>query len=147
VAAKRDRIARDTVIATAVERACDKAGARLRTADGASDAAGPEGQLMRGIVDVFSQYEREVIRARTRAALAVKRAKRELTGTAPYGWQALVDGALAPDVQEQTTIAIMRTMRADGFSMRGIVQELAYLGVQSRAGKPLQLTQVARILG
>ena len=67
VAAKRDRIARDTVIAAMVEQAAGRAGATLITADGASDGVGPEGALMRGIVDVFAAYERAAIRSRTRA--------------------------------------------------------------------------------
>ncbi len=33
--------------------------------------------LLRGLMDLFAQYERAVIRARTRAALAVKRSKGE----------------------------------------------------------------------
>ena len=84
VAAKRDRIARDTVIVAMVEQAAARAGAKVTTADGASDGAGPEGQLMRGIVDVFAAYERGVIKSRTRAALAVKRTRGERIGGIPY---------------------------------------------------------------
>jgi DNA invertase Pin-like site-specific DNA recombinase len=87
VAAKRDRIARDTVIAAMAEQAAARSGAMLTTADGSSDGAGPEGQLMRGIVDVFAAYERGVIRSRTRAALAVKRGRGERIGGIPYGFE------------------------------------------------------------
>jgi hypothetical protein len=53
----------------------EELGCEVRSPDGSSDASGPEGGMMRGIVDVFAQYEREVIRARTRAALAVKKTR------------------------------------------------------------------------
>ena len=49
---------------------------------------------MRGIVDVFAAYEREVIRARTRAALGVKRARGERTGEIPYGYRVAAGRAL-----------------------------------------------------
>ena len=39
-----------------------------------------EAQLMRGIVDLFAQYERAIIRTRTKAALAVKIARGERVG-------------------------------------------------------------------
>ena len=92
VAAKRDRIARDTVIAAMVEQAAGRVGATLTTADGSSDGTGPEGQLMRGIVYVFAAYERGVIRSRTRAALAVKRTRGERIGGIPYGFKLAGDG-------------------------------------------------------
>lgn len=42
---------------------------------------------MRRIVDAFVEYERLVIRARTRAALTVKRSRGERIGGIPYGHQ------------------------------------------------------------
>src|SRR5262249_29181206 len=54
-----------------------EAGAKVITADGVAVEDTPEGQLLRGMLDLFAQYERALIRARTRAALAVKRSKGE----------------------------------------------------------------------
>lgn len=147
VAAKRDRIARDTVIAAMVERTALAAGAVLRTADGSSDASGPEGRMMRGIVDVFAQYEREVIKARTRAALAVKKIRGERTGEVPYGFRVAGDGVqLEPDEAEQGVLAIVRELRAAGLSQRKIVAELGARGLLSRARRPFGQTQVGRML-
>jgi len=146
VAAKRDRIARDTVIAAMVEQAAGRAGAALTTADGSSDGAGPEGQLMRGIVDVFAAYERGVIKSRTRAALAVKRTRGERTGQVPYGFRLAADGVhLEENGAETTVIRQIRALRAAGLSLRGVTTECARRGIISRVGRPLALTQVARI--
>lgn len=146
VAAKRDRIARDTVIAAMVEQAAGRAGALLTTADGSSDGAGPEGQLMRGIVDVFAAYERGVIKSRTRAALAVKRTRGERTGQVPYGFRLAADGVhLEENGAETTVIRQIRALRAAGLSLRGVTTECARRGIISRVGRPLALTQVARI--
>src|SRR5204862_6543407 len=85
VVAKRDRLARDGLTAALVERLCEREAAGIQAADGAGNGEGPEAQLLRGIVDLFAQYERAVIRARTKAALAVKKARGERTGGVPLG--------------------------------------------------------------
>lgn len=147
LAAKRDRFARDVVIAAMVERAALAAGAVTRTTDGSSDAEGPEGGMMRGIVDVFAQYEREVIRARTRAALGVKKARGERVGTIPFGYRLAEDGIhLEEDPIEQSTIALVLELREARHTFRAIVTELRERGVVARRGHPLGLSQVARIL-
>ena len=75
VAAKRDRIARDVVVAATVEQMTREAGAKVVTADGVAVEDTPEEMLPRGLMDLFAQYERAVIRCRTRAAFAVIRSK------------------------------------------------------------------------
>ncbi len=148
VAAKRDRVARDAVIAAMVEQAAGRAGAVLTTADGASDGAGPEGQLMRGIVDVFAAYERGVIKSRTRAALAVKRTRGERTGQIPYGCELAADGVhLTENAAEQSIISRIRAFRAAGLSLRAVTAECARVGLVSRAARPFALTQIARLCG
>lgn len=146
VSAKRDRLARDVAIAATLDRIVRKEGASVRTADGMSDASGSAGMIQRGVSDLFAAYEREVIRERTMAALAVKRAKGERTGAVPYGMSLDVDGVrLVPCDAEQAVIASIRASRVAGVSLRAIVSDLAARGVVSRVGKPLALTQVARI--
>lgn len=148
VAAKRDRIARDTVIAAMVEQTAGRYGATLTTADGTSDGAGPEGTLMRGIVDVFAQYERGVIKSRTRAALAVKRTRGERIGVIPYGYSLAADGIhLEEHPAEQAMIQAIRALRATGMSLRAVTLECERRGLLSRAARPFGLTQVARICG
>ena len=88
VAAKRDRIARDVVVAATVEQLARDAGARVVTADGVTVEDTPEGRLMRTLMDAFAEYERALIRARTKAALAVKRTRQErVSGRAPVGFR------------------------------------------------------------
>lgn len=147
VAAKRDRLARDPVVAATVERAAAAAGAVVRTADGSSDAAGPEGMMMRGIVDVFAAYEREVIKARTRAALGVKKARGERVGAVPFGFRLAADGVhLEPHEDEQTIIARARELRADGWSLRETAAALEADGRRSRTGRPFDAKQVSRMV-
>lgn len=145
--ARRDRLARDTGIAAAIDRAAAQAGARVIAADGAGNGDSAADGFLRAILDAAAAYERELIRSRTRAALRVKRERGEFCGgQAPYGYRLAPSGALEPDDAEQGVIAQVRALRAAGLSLRGIVGELARVGIVARTGRPLALPQVARIV-
>ncbi len=147
VAAKRDRLARDVGVAATLDRIVRKEGALVRTADGMSDAGDSAGLMQRGVADLFSAYEREVIRERTTAALAVKKAKGERVGAVPYGFRTSEDGIRLERCEaEQATIVAVRELRTAGVSLRAIVATLAESGAVSRVGKPFALTQVVNML-
>lgn len=104
------------------------------------------GRLVLNVLGSVSQWERETIGERTREALAHKRSKRQKTGGfAPYGFDA-VDGCLRPNASEQQVVDSIRRLRGDGHSLRSIVATLALRNVVGRTGRPLALTQIARIL-
>jgi DNA invertase Pin-like site-specific DNA recombinase len=71
VAAKRDRFARDIILAAQLERLVERTGAKLMSTDGASDGDSPEATMLRRILDVFASFERDLIRGRTRAIFAL----------------------------------------------------------------------------
>lgn len=146
VASKRDRLARDVTVVGGIEAEVSKAGGVVLTADGTSDNRGSSGMLMRGLHDLLGAWEREVIRERTTAALAVKKARGERTGGIPYGMQLGADGrTLEPDAAEQTTLALMRGWRGEGVALRGIVERLNADRVVARGGR-WHLTTVACLL-
>jgi DNA invertase Pin-like site-specific DNA recombinase len=146
VAAKRDRIARDVVVAATVERMAEGAGARVVTADGVSAEATPEGALMRTLLDAFAAYERAMIRARTRAALAVKRSRGEHTGgAAPYGFRIGPARTLAPEPAEQLVIERARALRGRGMTFDAVAAELTKIGYRSRTGRAFFPMQVLRM--
>ena len=145
VIAKRDRLARDVAVAATVERAVKACGAKVLSADGAGNGDDPAAQFMRTLLDGAAAYERALIRARTKAALQAKRAKGERAGAVPFGFTADVEGRLVPNEAEQSVITLIRSHRAAGVPLRAIVAELARAGILARTGRPLQLTQVARI--
>ena len=149
VVAKRDRLARDTMNAIAIEGLVAKAGARIVSAAGEgtdADADDPAAFMLRRMLDVFAEYERLVIKARTRAALRVKRSKGEARGETPYGWTRDAAGMLVAEPTEQNVVAVIRELHAAGMSLRAIAGELEARGLVSRTGKPLGKTQVARVL-
>lgn len=146
VLAKRDRLARDVAVAATIEKATAAAGARVVSADGAGNGDSPADAFMRTLLDGAAAYERALIRARTKAALAAKRARGERAGEVPYGFTADAAGRLTPNPAEQEVVSVIRELRAAGLALRHIVAELERRGLVSRAGRPLALTQVARLV-
>ena len=147
--AKRDRIARGDVLLMAwIEKEVAKRGARIVSAAGeGTDDDDPSSVLMRRIVDAFAEYERAIMRARTRAALATQKAAgRRWCNDAPYGYRWTADGEVAENAAEQRTIAQVIELREQGTTYRGIVTELKRRRRVNRAGRPFQLSQIQRML-
>lgn len=145
VAAKRDRLARDVVVAATIERLAMDAGARVVTADGVNAEDTPEGALLRGLMDSFAQYERAVIRARTTAALAVKKARGErVSRRAPVGYR-FEGSRVIEDEGEQRLLARARDLRAKGLSYQRVVDLLTAEGARLRGGR-LHVTTLVRVL-
>ncbi len=148
VVAKRDRLARDVYLAGAVEKAVQALGARLASSDGAPLGDDPGEVMQRQIGDVFAQYERALIAARTKAALAVKKARGERVGTIPYGFRVVEGGkALVADAGEQQIIAAARVLRERGVTLRGIASMLDLEGFKTRRGTAFTHMQVTKMLG
>ena len=146
VAAKRDRLARDVIIAAQLERLVERQGARVVSADGAGEGDSPEAALMRRLIDAIASYERDLIRGRTRAALAIKRAKGLKFGsTAPYGSR--IEGErFVPDTDEEKAVARMIQLRRAGESLRQIAQTLTVEGFRPRGQRwyPTSILRVVR---
>jgi DNA invertase Pin-like site-specific DNA recombinase len=136
--AKRDRLGRDVLNVAMFERLAERKGARVVSAAGeGTDADDPTSRLMRQIVDSFAEYERAVIRARTRAALAVKKARGERIGGIPYGYRLAADGRmLEQDAGEQRVVGTIREKRQAGETCRAIADALNGMGFRSRTGGP-----------
>ncbi len=145
--AKRDRLARGDVLLTAmIERMVERRRGRVVSAAGeGTDNDGPAGVLMRRMIDAFAEYERALIRERTRAALRAKRARGERVGGIPYGHR-LEDGHLIRDRGEQRTITRACALRGQGCSYGAIAKQLTVEGFPTRTGKPWHPQQVKNMV-
>lgn len=147
VVARRDRIARDVVLAAVIDRAVSVAGARLVSASGEGNGDSPADAFIRTVIDGAAQYEHGLIRSRTRAALAAKRARGERIGSVPFGFALDADGTrLVSDEREQATIERARELRSRGLSLRAVAARLAAEGQVSRTRRRFLAQQVARML-
>ena len=107
VVAKRDRLARDVMKSAMAEARAEALGGRIVSAAGEGDGTDPAAKLMRTIINAFAEYELLIIKARTTAALAVKKTKGERIGGIPYGFSD-VDGKLVPNEDERTVIRLAK---------------------------------------
>lgn len=144
--AKRDRLARDVMSAMLIDAAAGKAGARVVSCAGeGTDSDDPTALLLRRMLDAFAEYERLQIKARTRAALAVKKARGERTGGIPYGKRLAEDGrTLVDDPDELLVRELIGTLRAEGLTLRAIVDRLNQEAIPCR-GARWHLPHVARV--
>lgn len=144
--AKRDRIARDVGLAIAVEKAAASLGGAVWSIDGTGNGTGDADAFLRRVIDAAAEYERALIRSRTKAALGALRASGKRAGTVPFGFVADAEGRLAPCPTEGATVARIEALRASGASQVAMVATLASEGHVGRTGRPLSRMQVQRIL-
>jgi DNA invertase Pin-like site-specific DNA recombinase len=156
--AKSDRIGRlDPLPMAMIEAAVRRKGARIVSAAGeGTENDDPSSILMRQMVDAFGEYERLVIKARTKAALGAKRKRGEKTGGAiPYGWMLGEEkpGAngktiktLVPCAAEQEVLGLMKTLRAARMTLVEIAAELTARGIERREGGEWEHSYISRLL-
>jgi site-specific DNA recombinase len=161
--AKRDRLARDPIVSAMVEAAVLRRKARIVSVAGeGTDGDDPSSVLFRRIIDAFAEYERLVIKARTRSALAALRSRGRRSGTLPYGQGVVDDGQhskssikrgkplpskLVESERERGLIESIIRMAEDlKLSPRAIARILDSQGVATRLGRPWHHNSVRAIL-
>lgn len=126
VVAKRDRLGRDPLVVAMIEAAISRKEARIvSTAGEGTDSDDPSSILMRRMIDAFGEYERLVIKARTKAALGAKKSRGERVGHIPFGYKLAEDGLhIEADELEKDILRQMRELRRNGLSIRDIADEM-----------------------
>lgn len=82
--------------------------------------------------------ERNLIRERTKSALAVKRTYGQRTGSVPFGFDLDDDGTtLIPNPSEQQTSQDIQSMRDNGLSFPKIAEALTSRGILTKQGNGL----------
>lgn len=143
--AKRDRLGRSVETLVLVEREVRRLGARVVAADG-GNGDDLHDKFMRRILDAVAEHERELIRARTRAALAVRREQGRRTGAVPLGFSCDDDGHLQVNLRERRAAGLARRLRDGGLSLRDVAERLDEAGYRTRAGSPWHPEQIRRLL-
>lgn len=147
---KRDRLARDREVIGTIGMLLRKMGCRVQSTNhkfSEPEELDPMEKAMQGMEDVFAELERSMIRARTRAALQMKKARGERVGTIPYGFRLADDDvALVEEPREQEIVALVKKLRAEGASLRAIGRELHERGYSTRRGGEWHASTVKRIV-
>lgn len=134
VIAKRDRLGRDAMAILMIEKAISRKGAVILSADGVGNENDPASQFMKNVIDAAAAYERNLIRSRTKAAMAAKRKAGHRIGEVPFGWILGADGRLIENQAEQLVLRRITECRAAGMSLRAIAAILTEAGVTTKKG-------------
>jgi DNA invertase Pin-like site-specific DNA recombinase len=135
IVAKRDRVARDTFLSAVIERAVTRKGAAIVSADGVGNGNDAADAFMRQVMSAAAEFERGLIRQRTKAAMAAKRKAGERCGQVPFGWCLGEDGStLVPVAEEQRVIEQIVRCREAGMSYRAIAAILTEEGIAPKGG-------------
>lgn len=144
--AKRDRLGRSVEVLVMVEREVARLGAKVAAADGGNGDSLHD-KFLRRVLDAVAEHELHLIRARTRAALRVRKDRGLRTGSIPLGYRLADDGeTLVPDPRERRAAALARRLRAEGISLRAVGERLDERGYQTRTGARWHPEQVRRLL-
>ena len=173
VTAKQDRLGRDTLdtIAT-IRKIWDMGITPHFTAEGGAFPRTPQNELLFEIKASVAQYERNLIRERTRAVLRHKFERGELTGKVPFGYDCVysfADGSrltspralsskelaaqgeviekqLIENTPEQAIIRDIFNFRASDWSLKRIADYLNACGHKTKLGNSWQCGTVDSIL-
>ncbi len=133
VAHKADRIARDVYIAELVKRELRAVGASVALVEGIC-GDDPFSEMAATVMDAAARLERRMIAARTKAALAVKKANGEKTGgDVPFGFRLRQDGIhLEIHPVEHPVLTRILDLRRNGLGGRRIAAILTTEGHSPR---------------
>lgn len=132
VVARMDRVSRSLLHAAEILERARAQGWALVVLDLGVDLTTPAGKALAGTMAVFAEFERELIRERTRAAAAAAKARGQKLGRPRQ-----ISVLLARRIVE---------MRAQGLSYGAIARQLTDEQVLSPAGRPVWQTSTVRRL-
>jgi DNA invertase Pin-like site-specific DNA recombinase len=130
ITAKLDRMFRSALDALDVLGQLQKRGISLHMIDLGGDVTGNGiSKLVFTILSAVAEAERDRIRERIATVKADQRARgRYLGGIAPFGWRVGEEGELAEVPEQQAAIRTIRSLRAEGTSLRQIAVAMSVAG-------------------
>jgi DNA invertase Pin-like site-specific DNA recombinase len=130
---KLDRLTRSVSDLDYLTRTLNEHDVALVSLNESLDGTTAAGRLMMNLLAVVSQWEREAIGERTRAALSHKKANGEVYARVPFGYRRVGD-RLEPVTEELEVVRQMQEWEQGGASLREIARRLNAEGVRSKRG-------------
>jgi site-specific DNA recombinase len=134
VAMKLDRLGRSAAGLLSLYERLERKGVRIVTIEDGIDTSTANGRLMRTILAALAEWERDVIRDRTRTGVRAAMEDGRRVGQPPYGYT-VRDGRLVKHPDEQKILGRIRSRHAAGASLVTIAQELNDAGIAPRRGR------------
>ena len=132
---KLDRLTRSVRDLGFLVELFEKTGVALVSVQDSINTSTAAGRLVLNVLGSVSQWEREAIGERTKAALQVKKQQGQRVGQVPFGFKLAADGeSLLPETNEQEILSVIRELRSSGLSYRKIAAELELRGIPTKKG-------------
>jgi site-specific DNA recombinase len=113
----------------------ERGGKQLLSINDSIDTRTAAGRLVLNVLITVAQWEREAIAERTKEALRHKISRRQRVGKVRFGYDLAPDGVtLIENPAEQETLALMRSLRASGRTLREIAAELTARHIPTKEG-------------
>jgi DNA invertase Pin-like site-specific DNA recombinase len=149
VSMKLDRLFRNALECLEVVQGWDQNGIALHLASqggSAIDTQSATGRFLLTIMAGVAEMERNLTCERIAEVITYKQARGERTGTVPYGYRLHLRGKrLESDPDEQAVIQHIKSLHAEGRTLREIVDSLNGEGIPAR-GKRWHKTTISRLL-
>jgi len=140
------RLGRSTADILEIGKRLDKAKADLVSLTESIDTTTAAGKMVFRMLAVLSEFERDAVSERTRAAMHYKRTQgKRISRWIPFGHDLADDNeTLIPNRKERNTMKMILQMRDDRFTLQGICDELEQRGRLAKSGKPVWYPSVVR---
>ncbi|MBU1105191.1 MAG: recombinase family protein [Candidatus Riflebacteria bacterium] len=132
---KLDRLTRSVKDLCYLVELFEKLGVALVSVQDSINTTTAAGRLVVNVLGSVSQWEREAIAERTKAALGVKKQQGLRIGGIPFGFKIATDNKTLLSVEsEQEALGLIRELRSSGLSYRKIAAELELRGIPTKKG-------------
>jgi len=133
VAYSMSRLSRSTKDMLEIADKLERRGADLVSLTEKIDTTSAAGKMVFRMLAVLSEFERDLVSERTKAALAHKKANGEKYACVPFGFQE-IEGRLEEVEQEARVVAEILSMREQGHTLRAIAEEMNTRGIEGKRG-------------
>ena len=133
VAYSMSRLSRSTKDMLEIADQLERRGADLVSLTEKIDTTSAAGKMVFRMLAVLSEFERDLVSERTKAALAHKTANGEKYACVPFGFQE-IEGRLEEVEQEARVVAEILSMREQGHTLRAIAEEMNTRGIEGKRG-------------
>jgi site-specific DNA recombinase len=144
VAMKLDRLGRSAAGLLSLYERLESKGVHIVTIEDGIDTSTANGRLMRTILAALAEWERDVIRDRTRNGVRAAMDGGRRVGQPPFGYT-VRDGRLVEHPDEQRILRRIHSRHGTGASLATIARELNDAGISPRRGR-WHPTTIARVL-
>lgn len=133
VAYSLSRLSRSTQDMLGIAASIEAKGADLASLTEKIDTTSAAGKMVFRMLAVLSEFERDLVSERTKAALAHKKSIGEKYAPVPFGFQE-IEGRLVAVKAETNLVAEIMKRRESGHTLRAIANDLNQRGISGKNG-------------